>query len=143
MYSYSKNGMNLTESFESCRLVAYLDLKGVPTIAWGHTRGVLLGDTCTQEQADAWLLEDLQVAVDDVNRLVKVSLTQEEFDALVDFVYNVGGGNFASSTLLRDLNMGCFTDVAAQFDLWDHASGKVVAGLLRRRQAETDLFEES
>ena len=91
-------GQALTESFEGCRLVAYQDQNGVWTIGYGHTQGVAAGMTCTQEQAQAWLLEDIQWAVSVVNSQVTVSLTQNEFNALVDFVYNVGSGNFTSST---------------------------------------------
>lgn len=63
---YSRDGLHLTEQFESCRLLAYLDSKGVPTIGWGHTAGVHLGMTCTQEQADTWLKQDVQTAVNEV-----------------------------------------------------------------------------
>ena len=87
------------------------------------------------------LAKDVSSAADWVNNLCAVKLTQEEFDALVDFVFNLGAGAFRGSTMLRDLNAGDFTNAAAQFDLWDHAGGAVVAGLLRRRQAEAELFE--
>jgi lysozyme len=76
-----------------------------------------------------------------VNNLVNVPLTQGQFDALVDFVYNLGVGNFESSTLLRDLNAGDMDAAANEFDKWDHVSGQVVAGLLRRREAETKEFQ--
>ena len=138
---YSKTGLELTERFESCRLTAYQDQGGIWTIGWGHTLDVHAGDTCSQEQADAWLVEDTQAAANDVNELVKVSLTQGEFDALVDFVYNLGGGAFAGSTLLRRLNTGDYQGAAELFDEWDHIGGKVVAGLLRRRQDETKEFQ--
>jgi len=137
---YSQTGEHLTQQFESCKLVAYLDSKGVPTIAWGHTAGVKLGDTCTQAQADAWLMQDIQWAAGIVNRVVTITLTQGEFDALTDFVFNDGSGNFESSTLLRDLNAGNILAAAAQFPLWDHSAGQVVAGLLRRRLAEEQEF---
>lgn len=137
---YSKEGLSLTETFESCRLIAYPDIKGVPTIGWGHTQNVKLGDTCTQAQADAWLLQDVQHAVTTVNTLVKTPLTQHEFDALVDFVFNCGTGNFASSTMLKLLNAGDHDGAAHQFERWDHAGGQVVAGLLRRRRAEETEF---
>ena len=138
---YSKTGLLLTEQFESCRLAAYLDSKGVPTIGWGHTFGVNSATPpCTQEQADAWLLEDVQSAVGSVNRLVIAPLTQNEFDAVVDFVFNCGSGNFAGSTMLRLLNAGDYPGAANEFQLWDHASGQVVAGLLRRREAEKTEF---
>jgi len=138
---YSQTGRALTEQFEGCRLMAYQDQAGVWTIGYGHTSGVSEGMTCTQAQADSWLAEDIQWAADVVNREVEVALSQGEFDALVDFVFNAGSGNFQSSTLLRLINSGDLTDAAAQFDLWDHAGGQVVAGLLRRRQAETAEFQ--
>jgi lysozyme len=137
---YSSIGEHLTEQFESCRLTAYLDSKGVLTIAWGHTAGVSLGDTCTQEQADAWLLQDVQNAVNHVNALVSVQLTQGEFDALVDFAFNCGCGAFAGSTMLKLLNQNQFALAAQEFEKWDKAGGAVVAGLLRRRIAEEIEF---
>lgn len=139
--TYSKSGLALTEQFEGCRLVAYLDQAGHPTIGYGHTAGVQLGDTCTEAQADTWLAQDIAWAANEVNRVVKVTLTQPEFDALTDWIFNVGIGNAQSSTLLNLLNQGQFILAAAEFDKWDHAGGQVVAGLLRRRQAETNEFE--
>lgn len=138
--TYSQNGMHLTESFESCRLMAYLDSVGVPTIGWGHTNSVHMGMTCSQEQADQWLQEDIQSSVNAVNSMVKVQLTQQEFDALVDFTFNLGAGNLQHSTLLRLLNAGDYSSAAAEFDKWDRAGGKVMAGLLRRRESEEDMF---
>ena len=137
---YSENGLGLTKSFESCRYQAYLDSVGVPTIGYGHTKGVKLGDKCTQAQADAWLKEDVQVAVNAVNRLVKVALTQGQFDALVDFTFNLGGHNLEVSTLLRRLNEKNYAAAAMEFLRWNRAGGKVLAGLTRRRLAEQELF---
>ena len=131
----------LTESFEGCRLKAYRDSKGVWTIGYGHTGGIVEeGMTCTQVQADIWLALDIAWAESVVNREVKLQLTQNEFDALVDFVFNCGAGNFHSSTLLRLVNAGRHAEAALEFEKWDHCSGQVVAGLLRRRQAEEALF---
>ncbi len=138
--TYSQSGLHLTEQFESCRLIAYLDSKGVPTIAWGHTAGVQLGDTCTQEQADAWLQQDIGWAVSVVNRYVTIAVTQGEFDALVDFTFNCGTGNFQHSTLLALVDQGRFADAAKEFERWDKSGGQVVAGLLRRRIAEEGEF---
>jgi lysozyme len=137
---YSKTGQQLTERFESCRLTAYQDVRGIWTIGWGHTPAAP-DMTCSQEQADTWLLSDTQTAQDAVNELVTVPLTQGEFDALVDFVFNVGRGNFKHSTMLEKLNGGNYQAAAAQFDLWDKSGGKIVAGLLRRRQAEANEFQ--
>jgi lysozyme len=135
-------GQALTEQFEGCSLTAYQDSAGIWTLGFGHTGGVTQGMTCTQAQAEAWLLEDIQWAVTVVNNLVTVQLTQGEFDALVDFVFNVGSGNFASSTMLRMLNASNFAGAAGQFARWDLAGGQVVAGLLRRRVAEEGEFNE-
>ena len=134
-------GQGLTEQFEGCELTAYKDSGGVWTIGYGHTEGVTQGMTCTQEQADAWLLSDIQWAVSVVQGAVSVTLTQGEFNALVDFVFNVGSANFQSSTLLRDLNAGDYALAALQFERWDLAGGTVVAGLLRRRRAEENEFD--
>ncbi len=138
--TYSKEGLALTERFEGCKLEAYQDQVGVWTIGYGHTRGVHGGMTCTQEQAAQWLAEDTMEAQDAVNRFVSVDLTQHEFDALVDFVFNLGAGAFQRSTMLRLLNAGNHVAAADQFQLWDRAGGQVVAGLLRRRLAEKQEF---
>jgi lysozyme len=138
--NYGKDGLALTEQFEGCRLVAYEDQVGVWTIGYGHTKGVRAGMTCTQAQAEQWLLDDIAEAVAAVNHLVTVPLTQGEFDALVDFVFNLGSGNFASSTLLKKLNAHDIEGAAAEFERWDMAGGVHVAGLLRRRNAERALF---
>lgn len=138
---YSKTGAALTEQFESCKLTAYPDVKGVWTIGWGHTGPeVVEGLVWTQAQADAALFRDRGWAELVVHSYVTVDINQQEYDALVDFVFNVGSGNFRGSTLLKLLNAGDFHGAAAQFDLWDHAGGQVVAGLLRRRVAETQEF---
>lgn len=137
---YSLSGLHLTEQFEGCRLTSYQDSKGVWTIGVGHTSGVHLGQTCTQQQAEAWLQEDIQWAVSRVNAEVHVPLSQGEFDALVDFVFNCGVGNFEHSTLLRLVNSDDLADAANQFQAWDKADGTVVAGLLRRRLAEKSEY---
>jgi lysozyme len=136
----SSNGIHLTASFESCRLLAYPDSKGVPTIGYGHTRNVHLGMTCSQAQAEAWLLADVAVAVNAVDTLVRVSLTQGEYDALVDFAFNCGVAAFHGSTMLKLLNQGNYQAAANEFEKWDHCDGTEVAGLLRRRVAEKQEF---
>lgn len=137
---YSKNGLHLTEQFEGCRLKAYLDQVGIATIGFGHTQGVRLGMSCTQEQAEAWLLEDVAESEHAVNALVKVPLTQNQYDSLVDMVFNVGIGNFQKSTLLRLLNIGAYDRASLEFEKWNKAGGIVRDGLTRRRLAERDLF---
>jgi lysozyme len=132
----------LTEQFEGLRLTAYQDSVGVWTIGYGHTGSdVRPGLTITQEQAGALLQQDVAGAVAAVNRLVTVTLTQNQFDALVDFTFNEGQGNLASSTLLRELNAGNTAGAAAQFLVWVYAGGVQLPGLVKRRQAEAALFQ--
>ena len=139
--TYSANGLSLTEQFEGLRLTAYQDQVGVWTIGYGHTGpDVTPEQTITMAEAQALLAQDVSSAVSCVNTVITVKLTQQEFDALVDFIFNLGIGSFKGSTMLRNLNAGDFTGAVAQFDLWDRAGGAVVAGLLRRRQAEAALF---
>jgi lysozyme len=142
-FTYSQSGLHLTESFEGCKLAAYQDTVGVWTIGYGHTCDVKEGMACTQEQAELWLVQDVQEAADAVTRLVTVPISQSEFDALTDFVFNVGQGNLGSSTMLKLLNAGDHAGAAAQFARWDKARGVVLAGLLRRRDAEADLFRDA
>jgi lysozyme len=130
----------LVRQFEGCRLQAYADSVGVPTIGVGHTHGVRLGDRCTVQQADVWLTQDLEDAAAGVAMLVKVPLTQGQFDALTSFVFNLGVKRLAESTLLILLNKGQYDNAAAQFLLWVRAGGQVQAGLVRRRAAEKAMF---
>lgn len=141
LYDYSPRGLALTRSFEGLRLGAYQDSAGIWTIGYGHTGPeVRAGQRITQPEADALLRDDLAAAVRCVREAVKIPLTQSQFDALVDFCFNAGRGNFLTSTLLRDLNRGDLDAAAAQFARWIHAGGKIVPGLLRRRAAEAALF---
>lgn len=135
----------ITKPFEGLRLVAYCDEIGRNkpyTIGWGHTRGVKKGDRITLEQAEAFLLEDLAVAEAVVNKFVIKPLTQNQFDALVDFVFNLGETKFRGSTLMGYLNSGQFSKAAGEFNKWKYAGGKVQRGLVLRRQACTDLFNK-
>jgi lysozyme len=140
----SPNGIALTESMEGLSLTSYPDpgTGAEPwTIGYGHTGpGVTPGMTITQAQAQAFLQEDLARAAQAVNGLVHVVLNQNQFDALCDFVFNVGAGNFRSSTLLRLLNAGNYAGAANQFAVWNLAGGRVLPGLVTRRAAEAALF---
>lgn len=139
--SYSDKGLALTKQFEGLRLSAYQDSVGVWTIGYGHTGpDVHPALTITEEHATELLLKDTASAVASVNRLVTVTLTQNQFDALVDFVFNVGAAKLANSTLLREINAGNFIAAAAQFLLWCHAGGVVLPGLVQRRKAAGALF---
>jgi len=142
----SLSGQSLIKSFESCRLKAYRDSIGVWTIGWGSTwyedgTRVQQGDQITQERADALfrlVLAEFEIGVE---RLLKVKLTQHQFDALVSFAYNVGLGNLQRSTLLRKVNANPKDPaIAAEFAKWNRAGGKVLNGLTRRRKAEADLY---
>ena len=145
--NYSKNGLHLTENFEGLRLTAYPDpaTHGDPwTIGYGHTGAeVHQGMTITQEQAEEFLMQDVQKAVQTVNSKVHTDLTQNEFDALVSFVYNLGVGAFQRSTLLKLLKSGNKTAASGEFPKWSMAGGKEVPGILKRRHAEQDCFLHS
>ena len=136
----SKNGINLIKTYEGCRLEAYKCPAGVWTIGYGHTAGVKKGDKITQLQADTLLFVDLQKFENAINKAVKKPITQNEFDALVSFAFNVGIGNFEKSSLLRLINMGHFELAAQQFERWIYAGGKPLNGLKKRRRAEKTLF---
>lgn len=137
----SQKGIDLIKNFEGCRLTAYRCPANILTIGYGHTGSdVVIGQNITQEQAEKLLKSDLLVHCNNVSRLVKVPLTQNQFDALVSFEFNVGYGNFASSTMLKLLNQKKYREAAAQFDRWVYANRKVLAGLVKRRAAEKNLF---
>jgi lysozyme len=141
--THSQAASELIKQFEGCRLEAYQDGNGIWTIADGHTGGVKAGDTCTQEQADAWLNEDLAIVDRALSKMVRVEVTQNQYDALVSFVYNIGAYHFLFSTCLKDLNAGDLEGAANGILLWNKVAGKVSAGLVRRRAAEKALFEEA
>lgn len=137
----SEKGLNLIKIFEGCRLKAYKCPAGVWTIGFGHTgKDVKEGLVITQEQAEHYLHNDVIIHSANVSRLVKRPLTQNQFDALVSFEYNVGYGNFASSTMLKLLNQNKYPEAAEQFDRWVYANKKKLPGLVKRRQAEKELF---
>ena len=135
----------IVKQFEGCHLTAYPDPAsgGDPwTIGWGATGcDVKQGAVWTQAQADARLEFDLSRFDAEVSKLIDAaSTTQGQFDALVDFSYNLGAANLAKSTLLRKHLAGDYEGAAEQFPLWVHASGKVMPGLIRRRSAEMALY---
>lgn len=136
----SQNGINLIKGFEGCRLRAYQDSVGVWTIGYGHTSSVYCGQVITQAQAESLLKTDLVSRENVINQNVKVPINQNQFDALVSFVYNLGAGNFLKSDLLKYLNKSQYTKAANEFVLWSYAGGKKLAGLVKRRTAEKALF---
>jgi len=136
----SGEGIALIKKFEGCELGAYQCSADVWTIGYGHTRGVSEGDTCTKDDAEKILIDDLVEFEGYVNDLVDTELTQNQFDALVAWTFNLGPTNLKSSTLLTRLNSGDLNDVPHQLKRWNKASGKVLDGLVRRREAEALLW---
>ena len=140
MRKISDIGIQMVKKHEGLRLDAYLCPANVWTIGYGHTGGVKQGDKITQEQAEEYLRKDLTKAEMIVNAEAPW-IAQGQFDALVSFVFNVGGGNFKKSTLLRLLKEGQPKEVVAnQFHRWVYGGGRVPPGLVRRRQDEYILF---
>lgn len=139
-----RNGLPIVKEFEGCKLKAYPDpaTGGAPwTIAWGRTKGVKKGDTCTQAQADAWLNEEydeFEAAV--IKALGGARTTDNQLGAMVCFAYNCGVANLKSSTLLRKHKAGDYAGASKEFGRWNKAAGKVMAGLTRRRAAEAALY---
>lgn len=143
--TFSSDAVELIKEFEGLELIAYPDpgTGGEPwTIGYGHTSEVRPGDTCTEQQAEDWLTQDLEWVVRALNSYTKVGLTQKAFDALTSFVYNVGAGAYGDSTLLRRLNAGepQIPVLAQELPRWvKGGAAQVMPGLVRRRNAEIDL----
>ncbi len=137
-------GIDLIKQFEGCKLHAYPDpaTGGEPiTIGFGHTGGVKMSDVITVDQAIHLLTEDLNKTADKVRALLKPTISDNKFSALVCFAYNVGIGNFAKSSMLSLINAGNSPLAAYEFSKWCHANGKTMPGLIARRDAERKLFE--
>ena len=148
MMRLSPDGLRLIQKWEACKLAAYLDTSDLPTIGWGTTRypdgrRVQMGDTCTQNQADAWLLGDVhhtEVVVDD---LTVDTLAPCQFDALVSLAYNIGTAEkgFRGSTVRRLVNRNPHDPaIAAAFEMWCYDDGRRVPGLLNRRRDEARVY---
>lgn len=149
----SDTGINLITEFEGFRNTAYQDGAGVWTIGYGTTvidgQPVKPGIVCTQDDAKVWLKTDMMTATRAVSTLCKQPLTQNQFDALVCLVYNIGSGNFSGSTILRKINdpaLGPSAVTQDNFTAWNKIrnDGKLVVsnGLTRRRKAEYQLFSK-
>ena len=138
--SISGDGLALIKRLEGLRYNAYQCSAGVWTIGYGHTKGVKEGDTCTLSQAGEWLLEDVAEAEDAVNSQ-HLNLKQNQFDALVSFVFNVGVKAFKDSTLLKKIKTNPNDpDISKEFANWKYAAGNVVKGLVNRRKEEINLY---
>jgi len=141
----SGNGLDLLKDFEGLKLRAYLDPVGIWTVGYGHTSAagppaVTPGLVITQGEAEEILKRDMAQYEDGVRQHVKATLTQGQFDALVDFAYNAGVGALAKSTLLKRVNAGKFDEVPAEFMKWTKGGGRELPGLVRRRRAEAKLW---
>ena len=143
----SKNGLDIIKEFESFRAKPYLCPSGIPTIGYGSTyypdgKKVTLQDKEITEQKAFKILEFIanKDFGSNINKVVKVPLNQNQFDALVSFVYNIGSGNFEKSTLLKKVNQSDFIGASLEFEKWNKANGKILNGLTKRRLAEKELF---
>jgi lysozyme len=136
----------LIQTFEGLSLVAYLCPAGVPTIGYGHTAGISKADVgvlnITSKMATDYLSDDLKMVVKALEQLVRTPLNQNQFNALVSFTFNIGNKNLANSTLLVKLNSGRYDEVPAEMQRWNKAGQNVLPGLVRRREAESKLWNE-
>tara|TARA_R110000822_G_scaffold78209_5_gene187417 strand:+ start:70 stop:513 length:444 start_codon:yes stop_codon:yes gene_type:complete len=137
----SQEGASLIRKFEGCKLEAYQCAAGVWTIGYGHTKEVEEGTYIEQFEAEDLLTHDLQEFEAYVLDYVTVPLKQNEFDALVSWTFNLGSGNLRDSTLLKKLNEHKYKEIPTEIRRWNKAGGKVLDGLVRRREAEALLFQ--
>jgi len=137
----SEEGLSLIKKFEGCELKAYRCAANVLTIGYGTTKGVTEDMEITKEEAESILKEEMHEYEGYINNMVKVPLEQNQFDAMVSWVFNLGSTNLSSSTLLKKLNNSEYDEVPSQIKRWNKAGGKVLDGLIRRREAEALLFE--
>ena len=133
-------GIDIIKKFEGCKLKAYLCPAGIPTIGYGHTYGVKLERVISKAEAEVLLDHDYQDALNAVEELVKVPLTENQLGALSSFVFNLGRGKLIGSTLRKKLNQGDYKGAAEEFDKWVFAGGQKLNGLMARRAAEKELF---
>ena len=135
-----EEGLNLIKRWEGLRLEAYLCSANVWTIGYGHTRTAKPGMKITEKRANELLREDVRKFENLINRIVTVSLTQNQFNALVSWAFNVGEGAVRNSTLIRKLNSGDYDAVPTELMRWNKINGQVNRGLTNRRAAEVGLW---
>ena len=136
----SRLGLQLIKDFEGLRLAAYRCPAGIPTIGWGHIKGVKMGQVITEEQAEDYLVEDISPLERHLNKL-GINFRQEQFDALVSWLFNLGIGNFKKSNLLKRIQADATDEaIAAEFIKWIYAGNTHLAGLKKRRVAEANMF---
>ena len=131
---------SLVKEFEGLRLEAYLCPAGIPTIGYGHTGGVHLGERITKEQADQLLTKDLTKVALALKASIKVPVTEGQYRALMSFAYNVGAKVARDSTMLKYLNQGKVESAVAEFPRWVFANGRRLEGLANRRKREAEVF---
>lgn len=144
----NEEGLAIIRESEGLRLRAYKCPAGVWTIGYGHTNGVQPGDSCTIRQAEEWLKEDCEQAERDIAELVTVPLTDNQFSALVSWVFNIGSDidaddiaeGLGDSTMLKRINAGDYSGAAIEMQKWNKAGGKTLPGLIARRQREAALW---
>jgi lysozyme len=140
LMTISQKGIDLIKTFEGCKLFAYRDSVGVPTIGYGHVKGVKMGMSITQKQAEEFLKSDIKP----VERLLNgmgINYTQNQFDALTSWIFNLGEGNFKKSTMYKNIvARKSDIEITDQMVKWVNAGGKPLAGLKRRRVAEANMF---
>jgi len=134
--------VSLIRQWEGLRLEAYQDPGGVWTIGYGHTHTTYEGMVITGEEAEALLWEDISWVEVAINRNVTVPLTQNQYDALASWVYNLGETNLRRSTLLRKLNSADYDGAAKEFLRWNKMNGETLNGLTRRRESEYTLWNK-
>ncbi len=140
MMTTSNQGKQLIKDFEGLQLKAYRCPAGVPTIGWGHTKGVKMGMRITEAQAEDMLVEDIAPIERLLNGL-KINFRQEQFDALVSWIFNLGEGNFKASTMYkRIIGNAKDEEITDQLVKWINAAGRPLPGLIKRRVAEANLF---
>ena len=133
--------IDFIKQYEGLRLTAYYDSVNVLTIGYGHTgRDVHIGEIITQQEADSLLTNDILLFWNSISRNIKVSLTDYQHAALTSFAYNLGMSNLLSSTLWRLVNEGQFELASEQFTRWVYAGGEILPGLVKRREAEKEMF---
>lgn len=136
----SNRGKQLIKDFEGLRLKAYRCPAGVATIGWGHTKGVNMGQKITEAEAEDMLVEDI-APIERLLNVLGINFRQEQFDALVSWIFNLGAGNFTNSTLCKRIMLGAADEeITDQIVKWTYSSGKQLVGLMKRRVAEANMF---
>lgn len=136
----SQKGIELIKKYEGCKLYAYRDSVGVLTIGFGHTKNVKAGMAITQQQAEQFLKEDIS-PIETVLNSLNINFTQGQFDSLVSWIFNLGVGNFKSSTMYKNIvARKSDDDITSQMVKWHNAGGKPLLGLKKRRCAEANMF---